>query len=80
MEPYRTWVRNLRGTRSAREFAKMMGISQQALEAYEEGRRIPRDEVKRRLERLSLEQSSFFAQEEHNKCMQEGETHGPNHH
>lgn len=64
MEAYRNWVRNLRGTRSSREFAKLLGISQQALQAYEGGQRIPRDEVKRKLEQVSREQY-FFAQKEH---------------
>ena len=75
MEAYRTWVRNLRGTRSAREFAKMMGISQQALEAYEQGQRIPRDEVKLKMERFSREQSYFFTREEHKKCLKGGDLH-----
>ena len=69
MKPYGIWVKNLRGTRSAREFAKMMGISQQALLAYETGQRIPRDEIRQRMERLSREQSYFFATGEHNKCL-----------
>ena len=64
MEPYRDWIRRLRGTRSVREFAGMLGISQQALQAYEGGQRIPRDEIKRKLEQVSRQQY-FFTQKEH---------------
>ena len=75
MERYRDWIRNLRGTRSSREFAQLLGISQQALQAYESGERIPRDEVKRRAQRLSLQEALFFTEKEHKKCIEKGEDH-----
>ena len=40
---------NLRGSRSQSEVAQAIGISASALGMYEQGRRIPRDEVKIRL-------------------------------
>lgn len=73
MEKYRDWVRNLRGSRSSREFAKILGISQQALRAYEEGQRIPRDEVKRKLENFSLGESLFLTKMSTNSAFQKGE-------
>ena len=73
MEKYGKWIRNLRGTRSSREFAQLLGISQQALQAYESGKRIPRDEVKQRAERISLREALFSGEKEHLKCTQKGE-------
>lgn len=75
MERYRDWIRNLRGTRSRREFAQLLGISQQALQAYESGERIPRDEVKRRAQRLSLGETLFFTDKEHEKCLKKGDNY-----
>lgn len=42
-------LRELRGDRSQREIAKAVGITVMALSQYENGNRIPRDEIKLRL-------------------------------
>ena len=42
-------LRELRGTRSADEVARALGIGAAALIAYENGERFPRDEVKVRI-------------------------------
>lgn len=39
----------LRGNRSQEEVAKALGISVSALSMYEQGKRIPRDEIKIRM-------------------------------
>ena len=52
MEAYGTGLRRLRGSRTRQEMARALGISPQALQAYEEGRRWPRDEVKLRIRRM----------------------------
>lgn len=52
----------LRGTRSQEEVAKATGISSSALSMYENGERIPRDEIKIRLAKyygMSVEQIFF---------------------
>ena len=40
---------NLRGTKSQEEVARATGISPSALSMYENGERVPRDEIKIRL-------------------------------
>ena len=42
-------LRELRGEKSQSEVAKAVGISDSAMSAYENGERVPRDEVKIRL-------------------------------
>ncbi len=42
-------LRALRGEKSQSEVAKAVGISDSAMSAYENGERVPRDEVKIRL-------------------------------
>ena len=42
-------LRELRGEKSQGEVAKAVGISDSAMSAYENGERVPRDEVKIRL-------------------------------
>lgn len=42
-------LRKLRGDRSQEEVAKAVYISDSALSSYENGDRVPRDDVKRRL-------------------------------
>lgn len=44
-----TRLRLLRGQRTQSEVARACGISETALACYEDGQRIPRDEVKRAL-------------------------------
>ena len=39
----------LRGNRTQAEVAEMLGISQSAYSMYENGERIPRDEIKKRI-------------------------------
>lgn len=41
-------LRKLRGKRTPRRIAQELGITQTALEAYEQGKRVPRDEVRLR--------------------------------
>ena len=52
----------LRGERSQEEVAKSVGISASALSMYENGERVPRDEIKVRLARYYEEsvESIFF--------------------
>lgn len=67
METYGQRLRRLRGTRSRKDFAKAIGVTTQSLNAYEKGRREPRDEVKLRIAGLLLGQDdSFFTEEVHN--------------
>lgn len=47
-EPNDVLVR-LRGAKSRAEVAEAVGITERALQSYELGERIPRDDVKRRL-------------------------------
>ena len=42
-------LRKLRGSRGRAEVAKAVGISERALQSYECGERVPRDDVKQRL-------------------------------
>ncbi len=49
MNGYGERLRRFRGNQSPEEAAKALGITVQALNAYEEGRRMPRDEVKKRI-------------------------------
>ena len=42
-------LRKLRGNRKRSEVAEAVGISERALQSYECGERVPRDEVKQRL-------------------------------
>jgi len=42
-------LKKLRGSRTQAEVAKALGISISALSMYENGERIPRDEVKKRV-------------------------------
>ncbi len=42
-------LRELRGDRPQREIAKAVGITVMALSQYENGNRVPRDEIKLRL-------------------------------
>lgn len=42
-------LKRLRGNRSKEEVARAIGISVRALESYERGERIPKDEVKVRI-------------------------------
>lgn len=54
---------NLRGNRSREEVAKSLGISVSALQMYENGQRIPKDEIKLKIARyygVSVE-SIFFS-------------------
>ncbi|MEI3515823.1 MAG: helix-turn-helix transcriptional regulator [Clostridia bacterium] len=57
----------LRGKRSQEEVATAVGISKSALSMYENGERIPRDEIKIRLARYYNEsvESIFFEKECH---------------
>jgi putative transcriptional regulator len=45
-------LRKLRGSRTQSEVAKALDISISALSMYENGERIPRDEVKKRISEL----------------------------
>lgn len=60
----------LRGNRSREEVAKACGISISALAMYEQGERIPRDDIKIRLASYYNRSVNFifFANKEHEKC------------
>lgn len=60
-------LKKLRGETPREKVAKSIGISVSALGMYEQGRRIPRDEVKVKLAKfygVPIE-SIFFTQEQH---------------
>ena len=44
-----TKLRNLRGVKTMAEVAKAIGVSKSAMGMYETGRRVPRDDVKKRI-------------------------------
>lgn len=57
-------LRTLRGNRSQKEVANAVGVTNMAISAYENGERIPRDEIKIALSqyyKVSVE-SIFFRQ------------------
>lgn len=60
----------LRGNRSREEVSKACGISVSALAMYEQGERIPRDDIKIRLASYYNRSVNFifFAKREHEKC------------
>lgn len=60
----------LRGNRSREEVAKACGISISALAMYEQGERIPRDDIKIRLASYYNRSVNFifFVNKEHEKC------------
>ena len=58
MNEFGKQLRKLRGNRSPQQTARALGITVEALQAYEEGKRIPRDEVKKRI-RLCFCQGGF---------------------
>ena len=45
MEEFGGLLRRFRGVRTRQKAAEALGITVEALQAYEEGRRVPRDEV-----------------------------------
>lgn len=49
MESFPAKLRRIRGNQSKRSFARSLGISEQALNAYESGKRLPRDEIRLRI-------------------------------
>lgn len=60
----------LRGNRSREEVAKACGISISALAMYEQGERIPRDDIKIKIASYYSRTVDFifFAKTEHEKC------------
>lgn len=60
-------MRELRGERSQQEVAESLGISKSAYAMYEQGNRVPRDEVKVRIAKLYGVSvlDLFFADSEH---------------
>lgn len=50
MECYGEQLRRFRGRRSQKDTARALGITEEALAAYEAGKRMPRDEVKKRIQ------------------------------
>ena len=60
----------LRGDKNREEVAKACNISVSALAMYEQGERIPRDDIKIRLAKYynRTVESIFFASKEHKKC------------
>ena len=65
----------LRNGRSRDTVAKACGISVSALAMYEQGERIPRDDIKVRLANYYNRSVNFifFANEEHNTCSKRNE-------
>lgn len=63
----------LRGKQSREKVAKACGISVSALAMYEQGERIPRDDIKIKLAKYYNRSVNFifFACEEHEKCTEE---------
>lgn len=61
---------NLRGTQSREEVAKAINISISALQMYENGNRMPRDEIKIRLANYygTSVQDIFFGDQHHIMC------------
>lgn len=65
----------LRGEKTREEVSKACGISTSALAMYEQGERIPRDNIKIKLARfygVGVE-FLFFTNDEHRTCTEEGE-------
>lgn len=63
-------LKYLRGKRSRREVAKALGISISAIQMYENGRRIPRDDIKVKIAKyygVSVDHL-FYAHLYHNAC------------
>ena len=60
-------LKNLRGDKTQDEIAKSLGISKSAYAMYEQGNRVPRDEVKIKISKLFgvSVQDLFFAGSEH---------------
>lgn len=60
-------LRSLRGDKTQDEIAKSLGISKSAYAMYEQGNRVPRDEVKIKISKLFgvSVQDLFFAGIEH---------------
>jgi len=60
----------LRGSRSREDVANKVGISVSALAMYENGERIPRDDIKIKLANYYNRSVNFifFANKEHEKC------------
>ena len=42
-------LRELRGNKSTKEIANAIGVSQAAISMYENGKRVPKDEIKKKL-------------------------------
>ncbi|MEF7658521.1 helix-turn-helix transcriptional regulator [Bacillus thuringiensis] len=61
---------NLRNGRSREEVAKAVGISINTLQMYENGQRIPRDDIKIKLANFYgvTVQTIFFDSEQHEMC------------
>ena len=76
METYGEKLHRLRENRDFQEIAGELGITVQALRAYEGGKRTPRDEVKQRIDAALSRRGNFFKKEEHNKCTLKGGPYG----
>ena len=65
----------LRGNKSREEVAKACGISVSALAMYEQGERIPRDDIKIRLASYYNRSVNFifYTKSEHDMCLNETE-------
>ena len=66
----------LRGNKSREEVAKACGISVSALAMYEQGQRVPRDNIKMKLAKYYNRSVGFifFTKDEHVTCLDKGET------
>ena len=63
-------LKTLRGQRSCEEVANAVKVSRSALSMYENGARVPRDEIKIALANYYhvTVQELFYAEERHEKC------------
>jgi DNA-binding XRE family transcriptional regulator len=60
-------LKSLRGSRTIKDVAKSIGISESALAMYETGKRVPRDEIKMKISKYYKKSvgSIFFEESAH---------------
>ena len=76
MDDFGSRLRKLRGNRSRKRISRELGITEGALQAYESGKRQPRDEVRLRVAlyygvpvrflEVERKEASFYTQRVHN--------------
>ena len=73
MDHYGETIRKIRDSWSKPRFAQAMGITVEALEAYEANKRVPREEVKRRLCFACVDGGLLFLEDLNTKSAQRKE-------